>query len=558
MPKPIGSVRRGVQALCACAFVVASTALAAAPAEAFVLVNPTITGSGSVLSSVGVTCSAPQHTPTGTGTTCGQIVVPSSGGFVTVTLTAVPQPTPAGHWQFVGWTGSAPGCAGATTLSCTITVPDGAGPYSVNAAFRDLTPPTLTVGNPTYSTTVDRTATLTWTANEALSAVACKIDGVPLTSCGLNSQTLTLSEGSHTFSVQGTDSSGNGPGAAATMTFWIVDTALAGGPPDYSNDPTPDFTFSSLTGIEFECSIDTPSLSSCGGKGPNNLGSATFGPLPDGTHTFRVRARNGSDFDRVPVVRTWVIDTVPPVATLSGGPGEGALQASDTETFTFASNEPDGSFECRLDAAPFAPCASTTTLRNLPAGAHRFELRAIDRAGNASAAVARNWAVAPRDRDGDGFNELVDCDDANPAIRPGAREVPGNTVDENCDGIVAKPPRVKAKPSFSAQPGRATTRFKDLRVKGVPAGATVTVTCKGSGCPKRLKGKRFTTKLRATGAVSLKKLLAKPLKRGTVLTIVAAKPPLASTVVTLRVRAGKQPLVTTRCQAPDAKAPGRC
>jgi|GEM_PF-5001549 len=39
------------------------------------------------------------------------------------------------------------------------------------------------------------------------------------------------------------------------------------------------------------------------------------------------------------------------------------------------------------------------------------------------------------DDDGDGFSEIGgDCDDANPFAAPDLPEVPGNAVDENCDG----------------------------------------------------------------------------------------------------------------------------
>jgi hypothetical protein len=45
------------------------------------------------------------------------------------------------------------------------------------------------------------------------------------------------------------------------------------------------------------------------------------------------------------------------------------------------------------------------------------------------------WVVAaPDDRDGDGAPWHADCDDADPAVRPGADDVSRDGVDHDCDG----------------------------------------------------------------------------------------------------------------------------
>jgi hypothetical protein len=54
----------------------------------------------------------------------------------------------------------------------------------------------------------------------------------------------------------------------------------------------------------------------------------------------------------------------------------------------FASTEPGSDFECRLDAGRFVPCSSPFQKR-LAAGLHRFDVRAVDAAGNVDPTPAR-------------------------------------------------------------------------------------------------------------------------------------------------------------------------
>lgn len=85
-------------------------------------------------------------------------------------------------------------------------------------------------------------------------------------------------------------------------------------------------------------------------------------------------------------------DTTPPETVITASPG--AVSSSNAAVFEFSSNEPGGSFECRLDGAAFSFCTSPKSFNGLSDGAHIFEVRAKDAAGNVDPSPAlHTWTV---------------------------------------------------------------------------------------------------------------------------------------------------------------------
>ncbi len=87
-------------------------------------------------------------------------------------------------------------------------------------------------------------------------------------------------------------------------------------------------------------------------------------------------------------------DPTPPVSTITGGPTEGSSVANPVAEMTFTVNDTFATSECRFDSAAFVSCSGTFQSGPLSEGAHTFETRSTDRAGNLEApAVSRSFTV---------------------------------------------------------------------------------------------------------------------------------------------------------------------
>jgi hypothetical protein len=120
-------------------------------------------------------------------------------------------------------------------------------------------------------------------------------------------------------------------------------------------------------------------------------------------------------------------DTVAPETAFLDAPPASATTA--VATFGFTGSEIDDHFECALDAAPFAACASPITI-TVGDGSHSFAVRAVDPAGNADATPATyTWSVDTRPSVcGDGTAtgaEICDGADLRGATCPGLGHAPG-------------------------------------------------------------------------------------------------------------------------------------
>ena len=162
------------------------------------------------------------------------------------------------------------------------------------------------------------------------------------------------------------------------------------------------------------------------------------------------------------------------------------------------------------------------------------------------------------DNDKDGFFAGQDCNDANAAIRPGAVEVKGNNLDENCDGLAEPFPTLTSGVASKWDvKGNSLTMTLLQVTQQFPKGWKVVIKC--SGKPKcSFKTKTLKAGKVSKGASTVISSLSKKqrkFKAGQTVEVWVSAPNFNTKVARLVLRKGKIPTTQPFCVIPGQTKP---
>lgn len=261
----------------------------------------------------------------------------------------------------------------------------------------DKTPPTVKYNKRPASTTSSTSAEFEFIGEDALSGIQgyrCRLEGGQEQDCTSPKNETGLGAGPHKMFVIAIDKAGNRSTEVAAN--WVVDLSaptlrFTETPNPNSNTQTGRFSFDGTDDgqpiTQFECRVDGGSFAAC--NSPFNTPNLT-----QGQHSFEVRGKDPVGNMSAPIRYEWLIDLTNPTVVINQKPPQ-FTNLTHADFLWTATDTPSGveRVECRLDSGSFASCGlGGQNFPTVSEGAHKIDVRAVDRAGNQGSAMYQ-WTV---------------------------------------------------------------------------------------------------------------------------------------------------------------------
>ena len=195
------------------------------------------------------------------------------------------------------------------------------------------------------SPSANKTPSFNFTHSVGSYTFTCKVDAGSFATCASPNTLSTLSDASHTFTVQAVDADGFPVPTTAAYTWTVNTTApsITAKPSTASANPNPSFAFSHGVYTSFQCQRDGGGYSVC-------TSAQAYSGLSDGSHSFDVKALDADSVATSVASYAWTIDTSAP--TITAKPSNPSANASPSFSFTHAQGS--YTFKCQRDSGGFS------------------------------------------------------------------------------------------------------------------------------------------------------------------------------------------------------------
>jgi hypothetical protein len=286
----------------------------------------------------------------------------------------------------------------------------------------DTTAPETTIDSGPAHSTATTSASFGFTGTDDTTAAGsltfeCSLDGAVFSACGSPKDYTNLAVGDHTFSVRAKDAAGNVDASPSSNTWTITapapvdttapDTTIGSVPGGSTTATSASIGFTGADNVTdagaltFQCKLDSGSFRTC-------TSPKAYTNLAIGSHTVSVRARDtAGNTDASPATATWTViaqppaDTTAPTTTVTSAPADETTETAASFGFTGSDDTTAAdalTFQCSLDNAAYATCASPKSYTDLVVGPHNVRIRARDAAGNVDASAAsHSWTIIAPD-----------------------------------------------------------------------------------------------------------------------------------------------------------------